>query len=474
MNPAPTGEKASAADGRRLLIIDDEANMRHMLQQLLISYGYSVDTASDGRAALDQVASHRYDFVLCDIRMPGMDGLEFLSQGARYLDGVTVIMMSAYGSADTAIKAMKMGAYDYISKPFKGDEIQLVLKKAEERERLKTENKTLKRQIKEIGDRYAFGKMVGASKPMQALFHLAENVAQFDTTVLINGESGTGKELVAKGIHFASPRNNKPLIPVNCGSIPENLMESELFGHRKGAFTGAERNHIGLFRQADGGSIFLDEIGELPLSLQVKLLRVLQEGEVRPVGSDRAVKIDVRVIAATAKKLTDEIRDGLFREDLYYRLNVMQLQIPPLVARKEDIPLLVQLFIDRYNLALSKHVKTISPDAMTILYAYPWPGNVRELENIIQRAILLTDGDILAPPALPAYLSTQINEKKLTESVLDGYSLKTAKRSLEAIMIRKALEKTGWNRTRASKLLEISHPSLLSKIKTYGIYEPAD
>lgn len=471
MSTKPPDDKTAVTEEPRLLVIDDEANMRHMLQQLLSSYGYSVDTASDGRVALDRVANRSYDFVLCDIRMPGMDGLEFLLQGERYLDGVTVIMMSAYGSADTAIKAMKMGAYDYISKPFKADEIQLVLKKAEERERLKKENTTLKRQIKEIGDRYAFGKMVGASKPMQALFRLAENVAQYDTTVLINGESGTGKELVAKGIHFASPRNNKPLIPVNCGSIPENLMESELFGHRKGAFTGAERNHFGLFRQADGGTIFLDEIGELPMSLQVKLLRVLQEGEVRSVGSDQAVKVNVRVIAATAKKLTDEIKNGLFREDLYYRLNVMHLQIPPLVARKEDIPLLVQLFIDRYNEALNKHVQSISPDAMTLLFEYSWPGNVRELENVIQRAVLLTDGDILMPPALPDYLSMHTNENSQTGSLLDGYSLKAARRSLEAIMIRKALEKTGWNRTQAAKLLEISHPSLLSKIKTYGILE---
>lgn len=469
----PKNKRGSAA-GPRLLVVDDEANMRHMLQQLLGTYGYDVDTAQDGRAALNCIAEHHYDFVLCDIRMPGMDGLAFLTHGEPYLDGVTVIMMSAYGSVDTAISAMKMGAYDYISKPFKADEIELVLRKAEERERLRKENTTLKRQIQAIGDRYAFGKMVAASKPMKDLFQQAEKVAKFDTTVLITGESGTGKELVARGIHFSSPRKNKPLVPVNCGSIPENLMESELFGHRKGAFTGAERHHTGLFREADGGTIFLDEIGELPLALQVKLLRVLQEGEVRPVGGDRPLRVDVRVIAATARDLTEAIRKGLFREDLYYRLNVIQLKIPPLAARKEDIPLLVQLFIERYNAALEKNVRGISSEALAALYEYQWPGNVRELENVVQRGVVLSSDDMFHSSTLPDSVTAREAGDPDAIALLEGDSLKVAKQTLEALMIRKALNKTGWNRTHASRLLEISHPSLLSKIKAYGIVAPGD
>jgi two-component system response regulator AtoC len=460
--------------GTKLLVIDDEANMRHMLQQLLSAYGYDVDTAEDGKAGLRQVMDDHYDFILCDVRMPEMDGLEFLSQAKPYLEGVTVIMMSAYGSVDTALSAMKMGAYDYISKPFKAEEIQLVLKKAQERERLRKENTNLRRQIQAMGDRHSFGNMVAASKSMKALFDLALKVAQYDTTVLITGESGTGKELVARGIHFASPRKSRPLIPVNCGSIPENLMESELFGHRKGAFTGAERSHAGLFREADGGTIFLDEIGELPLSLQVKLLRVLQESEIRPVGSDRALKVDVRVIAATSKRLQEEIKNGEFREDLYYRLNVMHLQIPPLGERKEDIPLLVQLFINRYNEAFGKKVTGISSEAMAMLYRYPWPGNVRELENIIQRSVVLTDGDLLDTSSIPEDISSGIPENIDVKAIFMGDSLKTARQSLEAIMIRKALVKTGWNRTQSAKLLEISHPSLLSKMKLYGISDKND
>jgi two-component system response regulator AtoC len=469
--PTAPDNDGGLSEARRLLVIDDEANMRHMLQQLLGAYGYTVDTASDGRAGLARINDERYDFVLCDIRMPGMDGLAFLEAGRDRLEGVTVIMMSAYGSVDTAISAMKMGAYDYISKPFKADEIQLVLRKAEERERLRKENTSLKRQIEAMEDRYAFGKMVAASASMQTLFQLADKVAKFDTTVLITGESGTGKELVARGIHFASPRKRRPLIPVNCGSIPENLMESELFGHRKGAFTGAERHHAGLFREADGGTIFLDEIGELPLSLQVKLLRVLQEGEVRPVGSDRSLKVDVRVIAATAKDLTEAISNGHFREDLFYRLNVMHLEIPPLAMRKEDIPLLVQLFIDRYNAILDKHIHGIAPEAMAMLYAYPWPGNVRELENVIQRAVVLSGGDIIIARDLPDVFTAPPSVGADIGGIIGGDSLKAAKKTLEAVMIKKALDKTGWNRTQAAKILEISHPSLLSKIKAYDIVE---
>jgi two-component system response regulator AtoC len=464
-----TDTAAGTDGGRRLLVVDDEANMRHMLRQLLGSYGYDVDVAKNGEEALDRINDTPYDFILCDIKMPGMGGLAFLEAAGDKLGGATTIMMSAYGSVDTALSAMKKGAYDYISKPFNADEIRLVLKKAEERERLRKENIQLRRHLRAIGDKHAFGSMVGQSKGMQELFRLSEKVARYDTTVLITGESGTGKELVARGIHFAGQRVDRPWIPVNCGSIPENLIESELFGYRKGAFTGANKDRPGLFREADGGTIFLDEIGELPLAMQVKLLRVLQEGEVRPIGGESSFDVDVRVIAATARNLEDEVQNGRFREDLYYRLNVMQLELPPLRQRGEDIPLLVNLFLERFNKSLNTEIQGVSPQAMALLLAHTWPGNVRELENVIQRAVVLCDGDMLDVAALPEQMISGERRDTAIEHILQGESLKAARKALEKIMIRKALRKTDGNRTRAARMLEISHPSLLSKIKTYGI-----
>src|SRR5512137_579259 len=298
--------------GQRILVIDDEANMRHMLAAVLTKAGYEVDSAPDGESGLRKVEQTPYDFILCDIKMPVMCGMDFLRAAGERIGQSTVIMMSAYGSIDTAIDAMKHGAYDYISKPFKPDEVLLTLKKAEERESLKRENRRLKARIEEIEKDFTFGDMVGRSPGMSAVFELARKAARYSTTVLILGESGTGKELVARGIHHEGERAGKPLVPVNCGGIPETLLESELFGYKKGAFTGADRNKKGLFQEADGGTIFLDEIGELPLSLQVKLLRVLQESEVRPVGDAKASRVDVRVIAATGKHLEEEVKKGLF------------------------------------------------------------------------------------------------------------------------------------------------------------------
>ena len=346
--------KDNKSPKKRLLIIDDEENMRHMLSSLLNKSGYRVDTASDGTDALEMVDQTLYDFILCDLKMPNMDGMEFFENARDKLWASTVIMMSAYGSIDTAVEAMKKGAYDFISKPFKSDEVLLTLKKAEERESLKRENRWLKERIRKIQENYYFGKMVSQSKAMNSVFKLAEKVAQYNTTVLISGDSGTGKELIARGIHFAGQRAKKTLVPVNCGSIPENLLESELFGYKKGAFTGADRDRKGLFEEADGGTIFLDEIGELTLPLQVKLLRVLQENEIRAVGDSKTKKIDVRVIAATAKHLEDEVSKGTFREDLFFRLNVLPIKLPPLRDRPEDIPLLCQHFIDRFNIRLER------------------------------------------------------------------------------------------------------------------------
>ncbi len=452
---------------KRLLVIDDEENMRHMLTAMLKKSGYVVDTAADGLEGLSMIDKERYDFILCDIKMPKMNGMDFLKKTRDKIGSTTVIMMSAYGTIDTAIEAMKEGAYDYISKPFKADEVFLALKKAEERESLKRENLFLQEQIRKIEAKYSFGKMVAKSRSMQSVFNLSAKAARYDTTVLVSGESGTGKELIAKGIHFGGLRAKKTFVPVNCGGIPENLLESELFGYKKGAFTGAEKDNKGLFEEADGGTIFLDEIGELPLSLQVKILRVLQENEIRAVGDSKTKKINVRVIAATSKYLEDEIKKSAFRQDLYYRLNVFTIKLPPLRERMEDVPFLCEHFINRLNVKFGKKIREISSAAMALLLKREWPGNVRELENIIERAVVLAEGPVL----LPENFLPEPGIKSCLEhgDVDGGYSLKAAQITIENKLIKKALNATGGNRTKAARLLEISHPSLLSKIKAYNI-----
>lgn len=454
----------------RVLIVDDQPNMRHMMSVVLTDAGYTVDEACDGKEALQKVSEVFYTYIFCDIKMPKMDGMAFMKSATEYLDKTDVVMMSAYGTIDSAVEAMKLGAYDYISKPFKPDEILLTLKKAREREILKAENSILKQRIEEIESSHSFGNMVAKSRSMQELFKLAIRVAQYDTTVLITGQSGTGKELIAKGIHYSSKRNKNPIIPVNCAGIPHNLLESELFGHKKGAFTGADRDYGGLFNAAKGGTIFLDEIGELPLALQVKLLRVLQENEIRPVGDSRSRVTDARVITATSKNLEEEIEKGAFREDLYYRLNVMPIHLPPLAERSDDIPLLSHFFMDRYSKKFKKEITGISSSAMSLLLGYHWPGNVRELENMIERAVILAEDEKLKSEDFQAVVIRSDNEALAgTNDIFAGFSLKTGKMRLEKLFIRKALAKTGGNKTQAARLLEISHPSLLSKIKLYDI-----
>jgi two-component system, NtrC family, response regulator AtoC len=453
---------------KRLLIIDDEANMRHMLSTVLKKAGYVVDTAAEGLEALQMIDQTPYDFILCDIKMPKMDGMQFLKSGRDRIGTTTVIMMSAYGTIDTAIEAMKLGAYDYISKPFKADEVYLALKKAEERETLRRENRRLRERIQKIERNCHFGNIIAQSKTMRSVLQLAERAARYKTTVLILGDSGTGKELIAKGIHFSGERSKMPLIPLNCGGIPENLLESELFGYKKGAFTGADRDKKGLFCEAEGGTLFLDEIGDLPSPLQVKLLRVLQENEVWPVGDSKPMKIDVRVIAATAKNLEEEVRKGRFREDLYYRLNVLTIKMPPLRTRAEDIPLLCKHFITRFNEIFGKDLEGVASEAMAWLLQYQWPGNVRELENVIERAMVMTDGSEIMAEHLPPELIRSAADPS-GDSLYEGLSLKNAQRVLEKSLIRQALRETGGNRSQAARLLEISHPSLLSKIKTYDL-----
>jgi len=453
---------------KKLLIIDDENNMRHMLSTMLRKTDYLIDTAADGAEGLDKIGLQFYDVILCDLKMPKMSGIDFLKTAGEKLAGTTVIIMSAYGTIDTAVEAMKLGAYDYISKPFKSDELFLTLRKAEERDSLKRENLNLKEQIDTINENYNFANMVAKSKKMLAVFQLAVKVAQYSTTVLITGESGTGKELVAKGIHFKSPRSKMPFIPVNCGGIPENLLESELFGFKKGAFTGADRNKKGLFEEADQGTIFLDEIGELTPALQVKLLRVLQENEIRPIGGTKTKQIDVRVIAATAKDLEMEIQNNLFREDLFYRLNVLPIRLPPLRNRTDDIPLLCGHFLQKFIKKLNKEIHGISPGSIAMLLKHQWPGNVRELENVMERAVVLSEKKIILPENLPSQLGSRPGFARM-DDFFEGFSLKQAQRMIEKRLITRALESTGGNRTKAVQLLEISHPSLLSKMKTYKI-----
>jgi two-component system response regulator AtoC len=453
---------------QKILVIDDEANMCHMLTAVLRKAGYEVDSASDGQAGLLQLQRCSYDYILCDVKMPVLGGMDFLKAAGALVGRSTVIMMSAYGSIDSAIEAMKLGAYDYISKPFKPDEVLMALRKAEERERLKKENRLLKARIREIEKDYRFGRLVARSAAMATVFELAKKAARFSTTVLILGESGTGKELIARGIHSEGERAAMPLVPVNCGGIPEHLLESELFGYKKGAFTGADRNKKGLFQEADGGTIFLDEIGELPLALQVKLLRVLQENEIRPVGDSRQTRVNARVMAATARDLAEEVKRGRFREDLYYRLNVLTITLPPLRQRPEDIPHLCRHFLERFNAKMGKRIEGIAPAAMGALLGHSWPGNVRELENVMERAVLLAEDAWLGLDHLPPTLTAH-NRDQQGESDIEGLSLKVAQRVMERKLIRQALEKTRGNRSQAARLLEISHPSLLSKIKTYHL-----
>jgi two-component system response regulator AtoC len=449
---------------RRILVIDDEAGLRHTLQLILRDEGYDVQTADDGETGLRMALADPPDLLLCDIRMPRMGGLDFLREYQSAAGDGLVIMMSAYGTLDTAIAAMRMGAYDYISKPFNADEVLLTLRKAEEREQLRREVARLRRRV---GEMEGFSGVVGVSGAMREVQDLASRVAPFPSTVLLTGESGSGKEAIARAIHRSSPRHDRAFVAVNCGAIPENLLESELFGHEKGAFTGADRAREGLFEEAEGGTLFLDEIGELSTPLQVKLLRVLQERTLRRVGGTGERPVDVRVLAATSRDLVEEVKAGRFRDDLFYRINVVQIHIPPLRTRPEDIPLLAEHFIRRHAERLGIAAAPLPRELVPVLVAYSWPGNVRELENVMERALILSGGTI-GEEHLPAHVRSGRHPFEVRDD--DGdLSVKRRLPALEKTLIARALERSGGNRTRAAELLDLSVRALSYKIQDYSL-----
>jgi two-component system response regulator AtoC len=455
----------------RVLIIDDEEPFADMLQAMLTRAGYETEVVNRAAAGLERLESESFELVLCDMKMPQMNGLEFLDGMKERGLSSTVITMSAFGTIDLAIEALRRGAYDYISKPFQRDEVILTLRKAEERERLRArvaelETKVGRLDAIESGDR----PLLGQSESIRALKEMLVKVAAFPTTVLIMGDSGTGKELVARAIHRASPRKDAPFVAVNCGAIPETLLESELFGHVRGAFTDAKADKPGLFKDADGGTLLLDEVGELPQAVQVGLLRVLQESEIRPVGSTKNIKVDVRVLAATHRDLEAEVKAGNFREDLFYRLNVLPVKVAPLRERTDDIPLLAEHVLGRIADRMNAHRHSLHPDTLRLLMGYPWPGNVRELENVLERAVVLSESNVLHPADLPVQLQHATDPVQMT-LVSGELSVKKATLYIERALISRALEKTGGNRTKAAKLLEISHRALLYKLKDYGLQD---
>lgn len=449
----------------QVLVVDDEQSMREYLSIMLEKEGYVVDCAEDGDIASVLIKKNVYDLVLSDIRMPHLNGIELLERVKDLGMDTIVIMMTAFSTTEQAVEAMKLGAYDYILKPFKNEEIRLILRKALQHHQLKKENKRLRKQL---DDRYSFDALIGKSTAMQYLYRLIEKVAKSNANILITGESGTGKELVARSIHLHSGQADFPFVPVNCGAIPENLLESELFGHEKGSFTGAVAEKKGLFEVANGGTIFLDEIGELPVAMQVKLLRVIQEKQLRRVGGTRDFDVNIRVLAATNTNLENAVTDGEFRSDLYYRLNVIHIEIPPLRERREDIPLLVQSFC--HSLAPQRDVE-ISTELMRRLLDYYWPGNVRELENIVERCLILEEGAVLTELGLPAHFGCPHAQSGAINCQIpeEGLDLEAYMAGIEAKILVQALDRCHGVRKHAAKLLKLSFRSLRYRLDKLGL-----
>jgi len=444
----------------RILIVDDEEQMRELLTKVLEKNGYQVTAAGDGTQALALLEKEPVDLVVTDVRMPGLGGMEALKAIKELNPDIVVIIMTAFGSIDQAVQAVKEGAYDYINKPFKIDEMLLTIRKALDERRLRHEVSVLRHELR---TRYHFENLIGKSRAMQEVFSLIEQVAGSRSTVMIYGKSGTGKELVAKAVHYNSQRASKPFVAVNCAAIPSELLESELFGHEKGSFTGAIATKVGKFEMATGGSLFLDEVGSMRLDLQAKILRALQEREIERVGGTRTIKIDVRVIAATNRDLKKAVEEGTFREDLYYRLNVVPITLPDLKDRQEDIPLLANHFVQKFTQESNSNIREISREAMGILLSYPWPGNVRELENVIERAVTLGRGPAIQPGDLPPHLAGGAGpvEKALAqEATLED---------LERDYIRAVLRRTKGHQIRAAAILGIDRRTLYRKIRRYGI-----
>jgi two-component system response regulator PilR (NtrC family) len=451
----------------RLLLIDDEESILDFLALLFQQEGYEVETArcvGDARLALGR---NGYDLILCDVLMPDGNGLDLLREIKTAEPSPPVIMMTAYTSTKSAIEAMKLGAADYISKPFDVDELKIVVQKALEREELAHENVYLRRELEQ---KYTFNNIIGKSPRMQAVFSLVERMARTSSTVLIHGESGTGKELIARAIHYASPRASRRFLSINCGALPENLLESELFGHERGSFTGAVREKKGLFQEAHHGTLFLDEIGEMTPTMQVKLLRALQEKVVRKVGGTEEEQVDVRIIAATNQDLEARINTGEFREDLFYRINVLPIHLPPLRQRREDIPLLVDFFLQKYCKQMDLPPKQISVEAMQMLESYDWPGNVRELENLIERALALSHSETITTRDLPVHLLTHRRmDSSLIELPEEGLDLEAYLEGIRAQLMQQALERTGGIQTQAAELLKMSFRSFRYYAKKAGL-----
>ena len=449
-----------------ILVVDDESSHRQMIKAVLSAEGYEIKEAVDGDEAVRAVEEKFHDLILMDIRMPGLSGIEALQQIKEMSPGIPIIIMTAYASVNTAIEALKSGACDYLTKPLDIEELKILVAKALQFQKLEQENIYLKEQL---NDRFDFSKIIGRSSAMKQLFETMALVAPSEATVLIVGESGTGKELIANAIHQNSARAKRPFIEVNCAALPETLLESELFGHEKGAFTGAVFRKRGRFELAHQSSMFLDEIAEMAPTTQAKILRVLQEREFEPLGGTHAIKADTRIIAATNKQLDEEIKAGRFREDLYYRLNVVRLEVPPLRERGDDVALLADFFLKKYTAKNQKLIKGFTPRAVDLLMRYEWPGNVRELENIVERAVIMARGEMITPFEFPENLKElDLELKEARINLTAGRSLK----EVEKEMILRTLEETGGNRTHAANILGISRRTLQLKLKEYGINPP--